>query len=193
MARPREFDIDTAVENAMLVFWKNGYSDAGLSELCQAMGIVRGSFYKAFGSKKSLFLKVLQRYERDYVDGAVDELKNGSGAGATRIEQIFNGSLGVIKGGDIRGCLLCNTASGTSMEDSEIRQAITGQLEKLTDGFQFALQADQPELSAASPANQSLRARARQLTLRYVGLRILGRGGFDSAALEDGLRDLAPL
>jgi AcrR family transcriptional regulator len=46
----------------MLVFWKQGYEGASLTELTSAMGITRKSMYAAFGNKEALFRKVLERY-----------------------------------------------------------------------------------------------------------------------------------
>jgi AcrR family transcriptional regulator len=46
----------------MQVFWRKGYLGTSLSDLTNAMGINRPSLYAAFGNKKSLFRKVLDRY-----------------------------------------------------------------------------------------------------------------------------------
>ncbi|WP_435644605.1 TetR/AcrR family transcriptional regulator [Streptomyces sp. H49] len=62
MGRPREFDIDQALERAMRVFWAQGYEGASLAELTGAMGITKTSMYAAFGNKEQLFRKALQRY-----------------------------------------------------------------------------------------------------------------------------------
>jgi AcrR family transcriptional regulator len=62
MARPREFDIDEALEKALHVFWAKGYEGAAMSDLTEAMGINRPSLYSAFGGKEALFRQVLDRY-----------------------------------------------------------------------------------------------------------------------------------
>lgn len=62
IGRPREFDLDEALERAMRVFWEKGYEGASLAELTEAMGINRPSLYAAFGNKESLFKKALDRY-----------------------------------------------------------------------------------------------------------------------------------
>ncbi|YAG05990.1 TetR family transcriptional regulator [Nostoc sp. DSM 114167] len=62
IGRPREFDIDDALNRAMYVFWRKGYLGTSLSDLTEAMGINRPSLYAAFGNKESLFRKVLARY-----------------------------------------------------------------------------------------------------------------------------------
>jgi AcrR family transcriptional regulator len=60
--RPREFDLDEALDRALRVFWRRGYEGATLPELTEAMGINRPSLYAAFGSKEELFRKALDRY-----------------------------------------------------------------------------------------------------------------------------------
>lgn len=60
--RPREFDMDKALDGALRVFWLKGYDGASLSDLTKAMGINRPSMYAAFGNKEQLYCKTLDRY-----------------------------------------------------------------------------------------------------------------------------------
>src|SRR5450755_342863 len=60
--RPREFDIEEALDRALRVFWRKGYEGASLPDLTAAMGINRPSLYAAFGNKEELFRKALDRY-----------------------------------------------------------------------------------------------------------------------------------
>ncbi|MFD7666108.1 TetR/AcrR family transcriptional regulator [Streptomyces sp. NPDC059788] len=62
IGRPRGFDVDEALEQAMRVFWEQGYEGASLTDLTSAMGITRTSMYAAFGNKEDLFRKALERY-----------------------------------------------------------------------------------------------------------------------------------
>ncbi len=48
MARPREFNEETALDGAMDVFWEHGYEGVALLELREGMGIGRGSLYKGY-------------------------------------------------------------------------------------------------------------------------------------------------
>jgi AcrR family transcriptional regulator len=76
--RPRAFDPDQALENAMQVFWRKGYDGTSLSDLTAAMGINRPSLYAAFGNKEELFRKALDRYANgpaSYATAALEEPK----------------------------------------------------------------------------------------------------------------------
>lgn len=60
--RPREFDIDEALDKAMMAFWQRGFEGTSISDLTEIMGINRPSLYAAFGNKETLFRLALDRY-----------------------------------------------------------------------------------------------------------------------------------
>ena len=64
MGRPRTFDRDHAVEQALHLFWQHGYDATSLAQLKAGLGggISAPSFYAAFGSKEALFDECVQRY-----------------------------------------------------------------------------------------------------------------------------------
>ena len=62
MGRPREFEIEEAIETASRLFWERGYDGTAVSDLTAAIGVSAPSFYFAFGSKEELFRKVVERY-----------------------------------------------------------------------------------------------------------------------------------
>ena len=61
--RPRNFDRNLALDQAMRVFWEKGFVATSMADLTSAMGIAPPSLYAAFGSKESLFAEALDRYE----------------------------------------------------------------------------------------------------------------------------------
>jgi len=60
--RPREFDLDQALDQALKVFWRKGFEGASLPDLTAAMGVSRPSLYAAFGNKEELFRLAMERY-----------------------------------------------------------------------------------------------------------------------------------
>lgn len=60
--RPRSFDRDAALRQAMQLFWEKGYDGASLAELTRAMGINAPSLYAAFGCKEALFREAAELY-----------------------------------------------------------------------------------------------------------------------------------
>src|SRR5712672_2775626 len=62
MARPREFDADTALDGAIGVFREHGFEGASAQMLVSASGIGRQSLYDTFGDKWQLYLSAVRRY-----------------------------------------------------------------------------------------------------------------------------------
>ena len=74
--RPREFDLDVALDAAIEVFWRQGYEGTTLGDLTRAMGINRPSLYAAFGNKEETFKRAVARYaqvDMAYVDEALGQ------------------------------------------------------------------------------------------------------------------------
>jgi AcrR family transcriptional regulator len=64
VGRPREFDEDEALNQAILTFWRYGYDGASLADLTAAMGMPKSSLYAVFGSKEDLFVAAMERYAK---------------------------------------------------------------------------------------------------------------------------------
>jgi len=66
--RPRAFDEEQALDAAMRVFWEKGYEATSLSELTEKMNIRKPSLYAAFGDKRELFSRSLDRYMAKHLE-----------------------------------------------------------------------------------------------------------------------------
>ena len=185
MARPRAFDTDDAINSAMNVFWELGYDGASLPDLLTGMGLTRGSLYKAFTDKHTLFMTVLKRYEEHAVASAVELLSDASiPNGLDRVERLLDTVVEAVRNGDRRGCLLCSAAAGPASEDEDVAKVVQALLDQMDEGFVAALN--------ASPKHQTLPQSARDelatlLVSQYVGLRILARAQTSVEQMEDSV------
>ncbi len=59
MARPRAFDETVVLSQARTLFANQGYNGTSIDDLVKATGLLRGSLYKAFGSKRNIFERLL--------------------------------------------------------------------------------------------------------------------------------------
>ncbi|WP_327679909.1 TetR/AcrR family transcriptional regulator [Kitasatospora sp. NBC_00458] len=64
--RPRSFDREAALEQALRLFWERGYEATSVADLTGAMGIRPPSLYAAFGDKRALFDEVVARYRESH-------------------------------------------------------------------------------------------------------------------------------
>lgn len=60
--RPRTFDKQDALKEAMYMFWRKGYDGASMKDLTDAMGINSPSLYAVFDNKHQLYLEAIKYY-----------------------------------------------------------------------------------------------------------------------------------
>lgn len=188
LARPREFNEDKALEGAMNVFWAHGYEGASLPELLKGMKLTRGSLYKAYKDKKSLFINILHRYDEAEVEKASKLLNDETiKDGLERIETLFSAVLSAVENEDYRGCLLCSAAAGPAHNDKEISEAVHILLNKMKSGFEAALQHSSEH---SNLSEERLSQIADLLLTQYVGLRILSRSKASKETLKRSISSL---
>ena len=140
------------------------------------MGITRGSLYKAFADKRSLFLAALAHYDRTEVEAAVHVLRDAAaGDGAARIGRVLQSVVAAVaKRGDRRGCFLCNTAVDQAPHDPEVERVVKAMLRRFDRAFAEALRATG---LAADRTAAELGRIAEGLTTAYLGLRVRAKAG----------------
>jgi AcrR family transcriptional regulator len=121
--RPREFDVEKALDRALRVFWRKGYEGATLLNLTKAMGINRPSLYAAFGNKEGLFRKALDRYAEGpaaYVREALNEPTARAVA-----ERLLGGAIDLFADRrNPRGCLMVQGALACGEAAESIRREL---------------------------------------------------------------------
>jgi len=122
--RPRGFDTEAAIERAMNVFWSRGYHATALPDLLQATNLSRGSLYAAFGDKRGLFLRALDRYIADALLRMDIEL-DPRRAPVAGLRAYLAGYVDRTSGANgRRGCLLVATAMELGGRDPEVDRRI---------------------------------------------------------------------
>ncbi len=186
MARPREFDLDVALEQAMDVFWEKGFEGAGLNDLLGAMQIARGSLYKAFGDKRGLFIEALKYYDKTCITASVELLRNDAiPDGTVRIVRLMeNISLAVEVHGDRRGCFLCNSVVDQAPHDKEIEVECQRMMGRMERGFVVALKAS---TNFKHLSSNKLIENARNLNVTYNGLRVMAKAGYLASEIRKAI------
>ena len=62
MGRPKKYERDEVLKNAMRLFWKRGFAHTGLQDLEKATGVNKSGLYAEFKDKDDIFVSSLQYY-----------------------------------------------------------------------------------------------------------------------------------
>jgi len=182
MARPREFDPDTALAAATRVFWAKGYEHSSLDDLCDATGLNRSSLYAAFGAKRDLYLNALARYE----EGSVARITAALEGKPLRdgLAQFLDSLIDSIVAGPGRsGCFIGNCAAEMARLDRTAAARVRRSLARIEGAFRTGLEQALASGDLAPGSNPA--ALARFLTAGIQGLRLIGKANPDRAALKD--------
>jgi len=135
MPRPKEFNPDDALDKAMQVFWHKGYEATSMGDLLGAMNLNRGSLYDTFGDKRTLFLKVMDRYCTTCV-GPKFSLLDQPGPALPTLRQFINDmTQGGLADPQRRGCFISNTVMELSPHEKEIAGTLRQALKLAEDAF----------------------------------------------------------
>ncbi|WP_395714340.1 TetR/AcrR family transcriptional regulator [Reyranella sp.] len=186
MARLKAFDEERAIDAAVDCFWMRGYDATSVRDLAEAMGIGGASLYNAYGDKRALFARSLERYANRSMRERIVRLEAGhrpKEAIAAFIGEIVERSL---KDPDRKGCLLINSALDVAPHDAAIGRVVSGYLDEIRDFFRR-------NLVAAREAGQVSRridadSIATHLLGVIAGIRVLARTGAGRRQLEDVAR-----
>jgi len=186
MARPREFDRDTALKRAIEVFSAHGFEGTSTPMLLEAMKIGRQSLYDTFGDKRSLYLESLSRYSEETTSGTISRLFSESSV-AEGLRRSLYGFIDEAMADPARACLGVHSVAefGTSSaEVNAINAAMGGKTQRAVEA---RLREGRERGEIAPWVDPSTGGGFFMATL--VGLKIAARGG----AGADELRRIADL
>ena len=174
--RPRAFEPDAALTQAMDVFWKDGFAATSLDDVSAATGLNRPSLYGAFGDKRALYLLAYGQY-RKHVNEAFAPLFAAREPLRVKLRRILIAALDLYLSGEEgpRGCFTVLTASSDAIADPEIGSIVAEAIEATDRAFGrlFAGARATGELEADADARRL--ARIASATIHTLSIRARAR------------------
>lgn len=178
--RPLSFDRDSALEQAMLTFWRHGYETTSIVDLTTAMGVTAPSLYSAFGDKKRLFLEAARLYAGD-LEAMARDIQAAPSAYDAAHAMLTGAAVTYTGDATPKGCLLASaTASGSAAacevqgEVADIRRSIAACLEaRITSDV----------ANRTLPATTDATALAGLIMAIAQGMSVLARDGASRSSL----------
>lgn len=171
--RPRQFDTDVALDNAMRVFREKGYHGATISDLSEAMQLTAGSIYKAFQDKRGLFLQVFTRYTSLRNKALAERLSQQPDGRACIAEllRFYLESASSVEGR--RGCLVVGSAIELKQFDSELAALVHAALTRNQHAILQLI--EQGQQDGSINAQHDANALSHVLLCLVLGMRVAGK------------------
>jgi AcrR family transcriptional regulator len=181
MGRPREFDVDQALDRALRVFWRKGYEGTTLPDLTAAMGINRPSLYAAFGSKEGLFRKVLDRYAEGPACYLGEALKQPTARAVA--QRLLSGAIDMATGRQTpRGCLMVQGALACGEAAESVRKELASR--RLANEAAIRERFERAASDGDLPVGSRPADLARYLVAVIQGISVQAAGGASRAELR---------
>ena len=186
--RPRAFDPETALDQAMEVFRAQGLAAASLDDISAATGMNRPSLYGAFGDKRALYLQAYRRYRIKTRDDFAPLIASDAPL-RVKLRRILSEALDFYLTGEPnpRGCFTVLSAASDAVADPEIRAAVADAICAMDRAFERLYAGAQARREL--PANADPKRLARLTTAALHTLSIRARAGLPRTAMEPVIDD----
>jgi TetR/AcrR family transcriptional repressor of nem operon len=181
MARPRKFDEEAVLDAAVQCFWSRGYEATSVRDLIEKMGITGASLYNAFGDKRALYQRALDRYVEDSIADRIRRCESLApyDAIAGFFDEVISRSL---CDHDHKGCMLVNAALDVAPHDPGFQKVVAAVLIRIEGFFRRCVKTGQADGTITK--SQSPEDLARHLLGVLLGVRVLARVRPERALLE---------
>lgn len=185
MGRPRTFDRQQAVEQAMHLFWEYGYEATSLTQLKTHIGggISAPSFYAAFGSKEALFQEAAQCYLDTYAR-VTDCLWDNDLPPKEAVELALRRSTTMqCEPGHPKGCMVAlGTMSAPTADHAHVAQPLAASRARTHEGF---VRCVKRAIAAGELAKETdARALATAFNSFLLGASIAARDGMKKSGFD---------
>ncbi|WIM11003.1 TetR/AcrR family transcriptional regulator [Enhydrobacter sp.] len=186
MPRLKAFDEDRAIDAAVDCFWAHGYEAASVRDLAGAMGIGGASLYNAYGDKRALFVRALERYANRSMRERIARIEaRHPPREAIRafLGEIIDRS---VRDPDGKGCLLVNSALDMASRDAGLAKLVAAYLDEIRAFFRRSLAAGQRDGAIAADLDAAVVS--GHLLGIVLAIRVLARTGARRRLLESVAR-----
>ncbi|MFC0502422.1 TetR/AcrR family transcriptional regulator [Asaia krungthepensis] len=125
--RPPSFDRETALSQAMTLFWDRGYEGTSFDDLIGVMGISASSFYNSFASKEALYMEAIEAYARREGAWFTQALESDGGVAAAFRTMLDAAAIAFTRRDAPSGCMIAVAATQCSPAQSRLRQMLIDQ------------------------------------------------------------------
>ena len=131
MARPREFDVDMFLDQALAVFWVKGFASTSMADIYAATQQGPGSVYAIVKDKDALFRRVFERYAQAFRASMASDL-----SGLEAIETWLGLQVRFLaEDPERKGCLIANTIMEREAHKPETHRLAQQRIEEIRDYF----------------------------------------------------------
>lgn len=181
MPRTKEFDPDEVLEQAMELFWEQGFEATSAQDLVDCTGLNRSSLYNTFGSKQELYLRALDHYcQQD--TGAFDRLLDQFDSARDAIRHLLVEAAPTAEG-DTRGCFVASATVERAHCDEETRERVCETFFQMRDGFEALVERGQAQ--GEFPKDCDPEATAHFLANTYFGIQTMAKLGLPTKVFDD--------
>jgi AcrR family transcriptional regulator len=165
------------------VFWRAGYAASSLDDICHATGMNRPSVYAAFGDKRALFLKAIERYQ-EISRGHMRDSFGPDRPIREKLRGAYDRALNLYySGADTPlGCFMVGAVVNEAVGDPEIRLALSAGLKQFDVAFTEQLSEAQRRGEIDAGKDAEALGQLASSVLYYLATR--SRAGEDRAVLE---------
>ena len=169
------------IECAAELFWKNGYSATGISEILKQTDLPKGSFYFYFKSKDDLAAAVTEYYQKILLEQFQSISQENDWESFT--EEIFDYLSGRTSGQTFTGCPYAVIGMETALSKPAVASVFMDGLKNFEQIFQEVL------LYSGLPQDHAELLSRRMLSI-YQGELLLGRISGDISYLKKARKNM---
>ncbi len=183
--KPLSFNREEVLERAMDLFWTKGYSQTGMTELLEHMGIQRQSFYNTFGSKENAFLEAIRLYSlATYTK--ITAILSQDQPPLENLRELFDMWAELAETKEGCGCLMANSIAEFGLSQESVSALLKEQVDQLYLAFHSAF------TTAKQRGYLSAEKDPKALAMCYVsmsqGMALLSKMGYGREMLDDALQ-----